>query len=287
MIDGPSDRRSFGVLQQGEQTRTPLACASELRVLVNSWPKAGTHLLLELVRNIIGDGPWMSDRDVKAPEDESRFLPGVDERIAAHRSGFAIKGHFPWSPEIEAGLNERGFRTLLIVRDLRDVACSTLRWMRDLSPDWPASQRLLELPTDSERLTHVLEGLTNEHPFDRDSGIDWSAPLPDRYARLSDWADRLAPGAVVRYEDLLGACGEDAQRSSIQGVLEALGHRADDLTIDRLAGAVYNPNAVTFHTGSSGGWPDEFTESHRRLFVSLGGDAVNERFGYAPTPIQS
>ena len=262
----------------------PLTGAGDLRIVVNSWPKAGTHLLLELIRHILGDGLWMDDRDVKSPDGDAGFLTGVDARIEAHGSGFAVKGHFPWSPEIEAGLRDRGFQVLMIVRDLRDVACSTLRWMRDLSPDWPASQSLLALPSDGDRLLRIISGLTNEHPFDRDSGIDWSDPLPARYARLTDWAERLDPRAVVRYEDLLGANGEATQRTTIARALEMLQINTDHATIERLAGAVFNPGAVTFHTGSSGGWMSAFDADHRRLFVELGGDEVNARFGYAPTP---
>ena len=262
----------------------PLTGAGDLRIVVNSWPKAGTHLLLELIRHILGDGLWMDDRDVKSPGGDAGFLTGVDARIATHTSGFAVKGHFPWSQEIEAGLQDRGFRVLMIVRDLRDVACSTLRWMRDLSPDWPASQSLLALDNDHDRLSRIISGLTNEHPFDRDSGIDWSAPLPARYARLTDWAERLDPRAVLRYEDLLGANGEATQRTTIARALEILQVSADGATIDRLASAVFNPGAVTFHTGSSGGWTSAFSSDHRRLFVELGGDEVNARFGYAPTP---
>jgi hypothetical protein len=280
-------RRSELVATTRTSAVEPLTGAGDLRILVNSWPKAGTHLLLELVRSILGDGAWMSDRDVKSPQGDAGFLDGVDDRITAHGAGFAIKGHFPWSPEIESGLVGRGFRTLLIVRDLRDVACSTLRWMRDLSPDWQASKTLLSLPTNEQRLASVITGLSNEHPFDRDSGIDWSAPLPVRYARLTDWAGRLRPDAIVRYEDLLGAKGESAQRGVITRVCRTLGLRTDASTIDRLAGSVFNPGAVTFHTGSSGGWADEFTREHRRLFVEAGGDAVNARFGYTPTELRS
>jgi len=279
----PGFGRSVAVATTNPSAIGPLAGAETLRVLVNSWPKAGTHLLLELIRNILGDGDWMRDRDVKSPFGDAGFLDGVDERIGAHRAGFAIKGHFPWSPMIESGLTARGLTTLLIVRDLRDVACSTLRWMRDLSPDWPASRSLLTLPDDERRLARVITGLTNEHPFDRDSGIDWSAPLPERYARITNWADHLDPGAIVRYEDLLGVNGPASQRGAISRVCLALGVRARTEEIDRLAGAVYNPNAVTFHTGSSGGWHNEFTDEHRRLFVEHGGDAVNARFGYSPT----
>jgi len=283
VIDPAETRRSRGVATTRTSAIEPLAGTENLRVLVNSWPKAGTHALLELVRQVLGDGPWMDDRDVKSPAGDAGFLDGVDERIGAHGSGFAIKGHFPWSPMIESGLTDRGFGVLLIVRDLRDVACSTLRWMRDLSPDWPASRSLLALSTEDERLARVITGLTNEHPFDRDSGIDWSMPLPARYARLTDWADHLPKEAVVRYEDLLGATGAPAQRDAIARAIRVIGVRTGEATIERLAGAIYNPDAVTFHTGSSGGWASEFTDVHRRLFIETGGDQINERFGYPPT----
>ncbi len=261
----------------------PLIGAERLRILVNSCPKAGTHLLLELIRNIVGDGPWLDDRDVKSPHGDAGFLTGIDQSIATHQSGFAIKGHIPWSPRIEAGVDEQGLRVLLIVRDLRDVACSTLRWMRDLSPDWPASRSLLALPTDQSRLIRILEGLTNEHPFDLDSGINWAAPLPTRYDRLIRWADRLPAEAVIRYEDLLGANGARDQHAAVSGVLNHLGLDADEATVGRLAQSVFNPGAITFHTGSAGGWEIEFSAEHRRRFIELGGDEANARFGYLPT----
>lgn len=261
----------------------PLEGAGGLRVLVNSVPKAGTHLLLELVRNIVGDGPWLDDRDVKSPEGYAGFLDSVDQRIAMHSAGFAFKGHIPWFPEIEAGLESRGVRVLLIVRDLRDVACSTLRWMRDLSPDWPASRTLLTLPSDHARLMRIIEGLTEEHPFNLDSGINWSAPLPLRFERLIRWADCIPETSVIRYEDLLGASGAARQNQAISGVLDGLGIEADAATIRRLGESVFNPGAITFHTGSAGGWEREFSPEHRRRFVELGGDAVNSRFGYSAT----
>ena len=261
----------------------PFPGSERLRILVNSFPKAGTHLLLELIRNILGDGPWLDDRDVKSPRGDAGFLTGIEQRIAMHQSGFAMKGHIPWSPRIEAGFEEQGLRVLLIVRDLRDVACSTLRWMRDLSPDWSASRSLLALPDDDCRLLRIFEGLTNEHPFDLDSGIDWSAPLPVRYDRLTRWADHLPAPAVIRYEDLLGANGDRNQHAAISGVLNHLGLDADQATVDRLAKSVFNPGAITFHTGSAGGWETEFSAEHRRRFIELGGDEANARFGYLPT----
>ncbi len=251
-------------------------------VLCNSWPKAGTHALLELARLALGDGAWYKDPDIKYPSGDAEFVAKASERLARHQGrSFAIKGHFGRTPGIEAFLAEHHFAHLFAVRDPREVLCSTWRWLRDLRPDWAISRHLAPLDPATQ-LEAIIQGLPVLAPFDADHAVRWDLPLPGRYAELTRWID--SPDCeVLAYEDLAGMRGVPAQFAAVERALRRLEVPFDHTDIARVAGLICNPSAATFHTGPASDWEKVFTDRHRHLFVDLGGEALVERLGYAPT----
>lgn len=269
---------------------SPTAAAAPVqpvrRVLVNSWPKAGTHILLELARLAIGDGEWYAERDIKYPGGDADFIRQAEERVARHAGrSFAVKGHFGRTPAIEAYLAASGFAHLFAVRDPREVLCSTWRWLRDLRPDWAISRHLAALDPATQ-LETIIRGLPLLAPFDADLAVRWAQPLPQRYAELSRWLD--APDCeVLAYEDLSGMRGVPAQFAAVARALRRMALPAEHTDIARIAGLICNPSATTFHTGPASDWQTVFSDRHRHLFVELGGEALVERLGYPPTlPVQ-
>jgi hypothetical protein len=253
------------------------------RLLCNSWPKAGTHVLLEFARLHLGDGAWYHDPDIKYPSGPAEFVAKVDERIARHGASapLAIKGHFGRHPVIEEHLAACGFRHLFAVRDPREVICSTWRWLRDLRPQWEISRFLAGLSPE-EQLAKIITGLPVLPPFDLDRDIQWEHPLLERYAALTAWleADSVC---VLRYEDLAGREGVTVQCETIERALAFVGADYDAGAIVRVALAINNPRSATYHTGPSSDWRRHFTERHRHLFVETGGEDLVRRLGYAPT----
>ena len=253
-----------------------------LRILCNSWPKAGTHALLEFARLVIGDGDWYRDPDIKYPGGDHEFVAKARERLERHAGkNFAIKGHFGRGDAIADFLREENFRHLFAVRDPREVICSTYRWLKDLRPQWAISRHLAALSPE-EQLEQIIVGLPVLAPFDVDRDIRWDLPLAQRYAALSAWLD--APEVyVLRYEDITGMNGLEAQHPHLARALLALGasFAADDLA--EIGRKICNPKSATFHTGPASDWTQLFTERHRQLFVETGGEVLVERLGYAPT----
>lgn len=253
-----------------------------LRILCNSWPKAGTHALLELSRLVIGDGDWYSDPDIKYPGGDAEFIAKARERLKRHfGKHFAIKGHFGRSEVLADFLREEGFRHLFAVRDPREVICSTYRWLKDLRPHWAISRHLAPLSPE-EQIEQIITGLPVLAPFDLDRAIHWDRPLAERYAELSAWLE--APEVcVLRYEDITGMNGPAAQHTHLARALLFLdaSFTADDLA--DVGRRICNPQSATFHTGPASDWTQLFTERHRRLFVETGGEALVERLGYVPT----
>jgi hypothetical protein len=253
-----------------------------LRILCNSWPKAGTHALLELSRLALGDGNWYRDPDIKYPGGDHEFIQGAQDRLQRHAGKhFAIKGHFGRSPAIESFLHAEGFRHLFAVRDPREVICSTYRWLKDLRPQWAISQHLAALEPD-EQLSQIIVGLPILAPFDLDRAIHWDRPIVERYAELSAWLDAPAV-CVLRYEDLTGREGATTQQQTVARALKFLGVNFTPQDLPLVAQRICNPSAATYHTGPSSDWTQLFTAEHRRLFVATGGEALVEQLGYMPT----
>jgi predicted O-methyltransferase YrrM len=251
------------------------------RVLCNSWPKAGTHLLLELTRLAIGEGKWYHDKDIKYQGDAG-LISQVEERLKNYEGqSFAIKGHYGHTTAIEAFLAEHRFAHLFTVRDPREVLCSTQRWLRDLRSDWPVSRHIASLDPESQ-LEKIILGLPLLWPFDCDCAVRWDQPLPDRYAALTLWL-ATPDCCVLAYEDLAGARGVSAQFAAIERALRQVQIPFDHGDISQITRLICNPASATFHTGPSSNWENVFTDRHRHLFVEHGGEALVERLGYAPT----
>lgn len=253
-----------------------------IRILCNSWPKAGTHAILELSRLVIGDGDWYSDPDIKYPAGEDEFVAKAEERLARHAGRpFAIKGHFGRNATISDFLAKNHFHHLLAVRDPREVICSTYRWLKDLRPQWEISRFLASMSED-EQIEAIITGLPVLPPFELDRAIYWDRPLAQRYAELTAWLD--APEVcVLGYEELTGMLGLNRQYEIIERALTFIGIEFTGADIATIVSRVCNPKSVTFHTGPGSDWTQLFTDRHRELFVATGGEVLVERLGYAPT----
>ena len=256
---------------------------SPLRIFCNSWPKAGTHVLFEFARVVLGKGSWYQDGDIKFPDrGEDELFKEIDRRIIQHGEKFAIRGHIPWSPTIEKGLLDRGFLILFIVRDPRDVIASTFRWLRQLRKNWEVS-KYLELFPDDVSLALVIRGLPLLQPFNKDLGVEWNKPLPERYQKLTPWTESQY-ACTVQYERVTGAKGSEIQKEEIRRIVDFLGLQ-NTPSVDDIVKLIYNPKSRTFHTGASGTWGNYFNSFHRKMFIDLGGEELVKRFGYQPTEI--
>ncbi|MCZ7644506.1 MAG: hypothetical protein M5U26_04350 [Planctomycetota bacterium] len=256
-----------------------------LRLVCNSWPKAGTHLLQEVAKGLLGEGTWYRQAElIHPPGGEPVLLDALQAKFEAAGERGAVLGHFPWSPALERAFLDRGWKTLFIIRDPRDMLCSTLRWMLDLRPDWAISRHMRELPGDDARLAAIIAGLPVLAPLHRNVDVAWDKPLPHRLERLTPWTSS-AHACTLRFEDLLGGPDEDARRRQEAELRRALEYLGDDgrVPLAELARGLFNPLSATFHSAQRGTWRRYFKPEHRALFLETGGEELVRRFGYPPT----
>lgn len=240
-------------------------------MLAISVPKAGTHLL---------------ERCLEAFPDLSSFHRGVrflriarygpaeaaEHGLGPMGGGMFASTHVGWSSELEDALAEMGFRTLLLIRDPRDVMVSfamfALTWKRH-----PQHRLFASLPGDDARIRTAIAGCRE---------LGEPPRVIERFARTLPWAEHGA--RLVRFENLVGPNGggsEAAQLAEIAGIAAHLGIELTPAAARTVARNTFDPAAATFRRGHVGDWRHHFTAEHAALFERVAGSLLSD-LGYDP-----
>jgi len=260
--------RSAAVLQlavtpaHSWQTRPP--------IIVNSLPKSGTHLLLQLVRALprgryrggfIASSPSLSQKP-RSPGAVARRLDGI-------LPGECLGGHLYHSNEAELALRDRNFLSLFICRDPRDVLISELHYLTEMNHWHRMHRHYACLPDFQARLTLALEGLDNFYP-----------ECNQRFLPYAAWM-KSEGTYVIRYEELTGTARRDVLQDILDRFMQRGGQVEDPLGMLSSMEQAADPSAShTFREGGSGKWSrgisdEQAWEITQRLAPSLAA------FGYA------
>jgi len=264
----------------------------QLRVLINSLPKSGTHLLAQAV-NLCGfpehftgetiDDParitpiLLNYREARTaiakllpfPHDIATIAVGAilsypvpvavfHSWLAAVPKGRYILGHLPWTPFLSPLLAELNYRQVFILRDPRAVLVSLLSFILD-SRNMPRRHFLEEdfralMP--ERRLEFLITG--GYAPI---AGVTIPS-FSEMYRAMIPWKN--TPGCLfLRYEDLIGVGGGGDNNSQALAVTRLAQHlNCAPLSAEKIR-AVYNPQSRTFRKGAIDGWRDELDDRSR------------------------
>ena len=252
-------------------------------ILCNSWPKSGTHLLLNMSEIILGGkGDWYKDGAIKSPPNDINLLfERINERINSHGNNFAMKGHIGYSEEILNFIKTNNIKVLFIIRDPRDVVCSTIRWVTDLRKNWDANEYFSGLEKE-DQLSYAIKGMPSISPFsDNDSFVLWEQSIVERYKLITPWANN-ENACFLKYEELSGNLGEKLFNESIERVIKFLSIE-DVAVVKKLKNNLIDKKSPTFHSGKSGEWRNEFSKKNIEEFIEIGGENLVKKFNYEPT----
>lgn len=270
----------------------------EPRVLVNSLPKSGTHLLAQAVA-LFGYREHFAEEDIDDPARRTPIflnyrevldalarepttenatvavgsLRPVPVPVAALRGwldalpgGRYLLGHVPWTPLLPPLLAGLGYRHVFIIRDPRAVMASLLAFILDTGgmPRRHFLEADLRAMEPARRLDFLLEGGWAERAGTEILGY------AEIYRSMLAW--REVPDCLfLRYEDLVGEPGggsAPAQREALERLAGHLGAVPDEALLARAA-AIYNPSARTFRGGRIDGWRQALDSAGReRLEVA-------------------
>lgn len=252
------------------------------RVVVNSMPKSGTHLMTSLLDNL--DGMRFSGRLVMYTEKQvvDGDLPKVSRDLQRSlrllRPAHYLGAHMVWDAELEARITEAGARTVTIIRDPRAVLVSAMHYLENAT--WmPWRDELQQLWPDRES---VFKALIHGHGEPGDQL--YFPEIGHHYASYARWMD-VPTAHMVRFEDLVGSRGGGDGAGQIHEVAKVLDYLGYGTTYgagedaESLAQRMFSEHSVTFRSGRIDSWRDDLPEALADEIVERC-DADMKRLGY-------
>lgn len=248
------------------------------RVLVNSLPKAGTHVVTSLLRHVPGmmhSGRHFVFDDFRTTVERPPVwgdVPEVDwqrleSMFAALNRGQFMTAHCPAEPALLDVVERRDFRTLFIIRDPRDIVVSSAFYISRLKRHIMHDRYEQLFATDEERIMATITG------FPSDDDGRGAESIGSKLTRYMPWLQ--APSVhTCRFESLIGPAGGGSrsdQLSEVESILRFLGRPSGSQEVEELAGRVWSQHSPTFRRGSIGDWANHFTDEHKAAFKEIAG----------------
>lgn len=234
------------------------------RVFVNSLPKSGTHLLnrcLSLMPDMAYAGYHLNARKtVKLKEKILKRLGG----------GCFVSAHLPFSKRDWTGLQDLGYKQVLMIRDPRDLIVSQFHFISK-RPAARLYPYFAELPDDDFRIMATIRGIPDR---DAPDGIG----LPDigtRFKQYLEWGEHGSH--VVRFENLIGEAGggsSERQLAEVEMLAKHVGISLSSAEATEIAERVFSRNAKTFRKGEIGDWRNALSEAHKSALKELVGQLL-------------
>ncbi|WP_088103463.1 sulfotransferase domain-containing protein [Halalkalibacter urbisdiaboli] len=237
------------------------------KVLINSVPKSGTNLLVQIINGI----PGMFN------EQYEFYYKGNREKVLNLRNGEFVTSHIDYDETFSKKLEEKNIKHVFIYRDLRDIIVSMRYFILGKLPSHPLRSTFnSHLLTQEEQLEALIQGtqFVNEEIQKQDS-FNPHPGLYQEFKMIYEWVH--APGAcVVRYEDFIKS--KETKTAALNKIINYLW---DDLkqigmTKEELYTSIeknINPKkAWTYRKGEIGNWKQEFSQKNKESFKQVAGD---------------
>lgn len=209
------------------------------RLLANSFPKGGSTLLAETIellsyKNHIPTAGMPKAFNYKEARDalhNIRYTENIKEKVAISpfapwyaeckkfrswlndvRPDHYIFGHLPWVPVLDSLIEELNFRHLVIIRDPRSILASLI-FEGNITPRFLSAD--LESMSLSQRLAFMISG---GYVLQADATIQ---SFTDSYISMLGWRNDKNC-LVVRFEELVGEWGDNAQREAAKKIASYL-----------------------------------------------------------------
>jgi sulfotransferase 6B1 len=240
------------------------------RVLANSLPKSGTHLVTALLDRLPAmrySGHHLTAYDFA--RDGKVDWAALGRRLASVSEGQYVSAHLPASPVLFDIVTRLGYRCLFAIRDPRDAAVSDMHYIARF-PKHPLHSAMNALPVE-QRLAAVVTGMPGER-----RGIPLLESMPQRLDDYLGWT--TAPATrTVRFEALVGSRGggdDDLQVAEIMAIGSHVGRPLDERQAKEVAASIWSSESSTFRQGTIGDWRRHFTEADKQLVKRLAGDRL-------------
>jgi hypothetical protein len=259
------------------QRSRPEQLAARPPVLVNSFPKSGTHLLMQLVEGLperenygafLGSMISSFKFRERMPENVLSFIRGIVP-------GEVVRGHLFFDERYAVELAKKSAVHYFIYRDPRDIVVSEAHYLREMSRWHRLTPFFRKFDSIEGAISLSIQGLKAPVP-----GIDYP-DVAARFGRYQGWLNRDDCFAI-RFEDLRSERQSEIIQEMAKFYVERSKSSLDVAACARSMAAQVDPHkSHTFRSGKKAGWQREFTAEHRQQFAEVSGDLLIQ-LGYEP-----
>lgn len=253
------------------------------RILVNSIPKAGTHLLRKGVLQLPGTHDAGMHLDVSINNEQMQNL------LKSVRGGGVVTAHLFYQEAYAQILAEERYRALLIIRDPRDLVVSFAFFVAKVREHY-LHKFFADLPDDRTRIMAVITGVNQPLIIE---GVNEMLPPELRSERVQ--MEGIALGdintsfriflewqhepynMIVKFEDMVGLSGggsSAAAERTIRDIAEHIELQLSPDEIARIASESYDTKSPTFRRGMIGDWKEHFLPEHKVMFKAVAGELL-------------
>ena len=254
------------------------------KVFLNSLPKSGTHFLLSILEltGLKLQKPVLSRGLQRHPLNHIHFweretsLIGIGQpsevKTATLRHIFSrlqagnfLVGHVPYQEGIRTLLHSACIRTILLVRDPRDVIISQVHYILKEESHF-LHHHYKTLQTDKERYITSILGVRHKQNNPKTLGI------AEKLDSILSW-QQVDSVLMLRFEDLIGHQGggdSDIQKERIMAIGDHIGIKIEE-TPARYIGKRAFGQGGTYRKGHIGEWRQVFDDEVKDLFRKKAG----------------
>ena len=239
-----------------------IARINGVKVVANSIPKSGTHLqirCLSLFPNLTYTGTIFSRGLLECDELEKVFKKTGKGRFTA--------AHLWWRKEYASYFKENSFKTILLIRDPRDIVVSEAYYVISRK-----SHRLYEyfssLGGINNCIAECIRGVnSSEYPK------KVMVSIRERFSNFTPWI-KEPNNLLIRFEDLIGESGGGSRLKQIEQIRRIARHIDFDISKKQVENIMCNMKSKrtsTFRKGVIGDWKCYFDKNLKNLFKDVAG----------------
>lgn len=251
------------------------ALAKAPSIFGNAIPKAGSHLLIQVLLGLTEIGPFIDPGMPPVNRFEGNTRLEIPERIKElnnMRSGEIRYGYAGCREPFLSAITGPGRASVFIYRDPRDQLVSHVFYAKDIHQGHGMHDYYNNVLTNmEERLNVAIEGCTLP-------GLGFPT-IWERYKEHFGWFDR-EDVLCLKFEDLILD-----RENTLEILLDYIENFGVSFSVSRpeaikaLSDAIKPKKSGTFRKGQPGNWKNHFTDDNKRRFKSVAGDLLT-RLGY-------
>jgi len=252
--------------------------------VINSIPKAGTHLIASVLSRVPGikfSGQFITHHfastqfarlEGEFPEyDEVR----LDRAVKKIRAGTFGNCHLYYDEYTRGLLTSSAVSALFMIRDPRDILVSQLNYLEQFRGHPHHRHLMSEYPMRTERLDALINGWEPNGPLSGQAGM---ADFGTRLRAFKGWSNAIP---TFKFEEFTSTPDREGLDHSLRRLLQAAGLAAF-CDVESVRAGIGDKWSATLHKATTGGWRDVLSPRQASRIAELAGDYFTE-YGYKLT----